>query len=141
MAISTTPKKTSASTETESHQLKPWAHPAYAKNQPEHTENQPGKQAPPHPLVHTTSTYQRPLACSGQKNAKAAHTDKCRRAKPTGQPSVQPGGTRSPPPSDMNMPQRNQPIHPPENPETPKQTQNIPMTKVPSSQYVRESQK
>ena len=37
------------------------------------------EQAPSHPLVHTTCTHQHQLqACSGQRYAEAAHTDKCR---------------------------------------------------------------
>ena len=55
------------------------SHPAYTKNQPEHTENQPGKQAPSH---HTTFTHQRTLTCSGQRYAKVARIDKCRGANP-----------------------------------------------------------
>ena len=74
----------------------------YAKNQPEHTENQPGKQAPAHLPVHTTSTHQCPLTCSGQRYPKAAHSDECRGAKPTCQNSVHTDSTRSPLPAEAH---------------------------------------
>ena len=94
------------------------------------------EQALSHPPVHTTPTHQHPPACSGQRYAKAAHTDKHRGAKPTSQSSVHTGSTRSPPsvvahPSghEHRPVQSSQP--PLENPKTPRQTENVPMVKEP----------
>ena len=72
-------KKTSASTETNPHQQSP----QYTQHTPKTGTH--GEQAPAHPPVHTTTTHQCPLVWSRQRYAKAAHTNKCRGAKPTGQ--------------------------------------------------------
>ena len=72
-------RKTSASTETNPHQQSP----QYTQHTPKTGTHR--EQAPPHPLVHTTTTHQRPMTCSGQRYTKAAHTDKRREAILTGQ--------------------------------------------------------
>ena len=93
-------------------------------HQPQHTPKTGthGDQAPPHPPVHTTPTHQHLLAYSGQRHAKAAHTNKRRGAKPTGQFSVHTGSTQSAPPVEAHPCEHEHPPAqsaqpPPENPE------------------------
>ena len=133
--------KTFASTETNPHQQSP----EYTQHAPKTRTH--GEHAPSHAPVHTTSTYQRPLGCSGQRYAKAAHTDKRRGAKPTGESSVHTGSTQSPPlVVDHPIRHEHAPAQsaqpPPGKLETPKQTQNILMVKVYQSGHnVRKSKK
>ena len=97
-------RKTPAPAETNPHQ-----------QSPEYTQHTPktgthGEQAPSHPPVHITPTHQRPPACSGQRYAKAAHTDK-RRWQLSENPPTSPQYTLEAH-AATNTPQRNQPNHP-----------------------------
>ena len=125
-------RKTSASTETNSHQQTPPPRSTPSIHQKlEHTENK-------HPHIHQCIPPQHTNARIGQRYAEAAHTDKSRGAKSIGQlqssvalqQHTKPTISGSPSQQTQTSPaQSTEP--PPWNPEAPKLTQNIPMVKVP----------